>query len=80
MSYDKRVDRKPRRLWDGRFVETIGQVRLNPTENSTRRCADTRPRQPAVFRQEVFMQVGDLLLGGQRDPHRLARYASTSDR
>ena len=80
MAHRERVHGKGRGLLDGRPFESVRKIRLNASENGADRSADSGAGQPALCRQQMLMQVGDLLFRGQRYPHRFARYSSTSDR
>ena len=61
MTDRKRVHGKGGELLDSRIFEPVCQIRLDSSENGTNRSADSRARQSALSRQQMFMQVGNLL-------------------
>ena len=73
MADRKRIQRESSNLRNGGILELIGEVHVDATEYGTDGCVHSRPRQSSVSCQQVFVQVGDLLLCRQRDAHRFAR-------
>ncbi len=63
MTDRKRVHRKGGNLLDSRIFESVGQIHLDTSENGADRSAESGARQSAVSRQQMLMQVGDLLFG-----------------
>ena len=63
MTDRNRVHREGGNLLDSWIFESVGQIRLDTSENGANRSADSGAGQPAVSRQQMLMQVGDLLFG-----------------